>query len=555
MGSTQAQRLRLGEQLIASRLLSDEKLELALKVCDRTKERLGSVLERMGFVRPEDIARMVSRQYGVRYISPKMMSKVKLDAEALEKLGEDFAKENDMVPVLFKKRPLLIMYDLLNTKAKDRSVKLIGKREVVLSTKSAIATALALFSFAELDANSIVEQTRDTIAQGEINELLTYLLGRAVLVGTSDIHIEPSGPVSMVRFRRDGVLMPELTLPRERHENLVNVLFGKSGIDLSDFHRLRDGRFSFEFAGRNLDVRFASSPTVEGPMVVMRILDDTRSLMRLEELGYSRHNLNSIAEILRHPYGVILMVGPTGSGKTTTLYSMLSTLNDSQRKILTVEDPVEIKLPSVQQVQVNDKAGVTFANAVRGFLRQDPDIILVGEIRDEETAREAYRAANTGHLVFSTLHANTAMEAFGRLTDLGLEAFRLADGTVGVVAQRLLRRLCQKCSKPEKRVGFERPRKAGDGCAACSKGYVGRSVVAEVLKLSPELIELVHHGRPASELLAKAMKEGFMNMLVNGCFLIDQGQTSVEEVERVIGPYNELILDALVEYRKIEGGK
>ena len=290
-------------------------------------------------------------------------------------------------------------------------------------------------------------------------------------------------------------------------------------------------------------------------MVVMRILDDTRSLMRLEELGYTRHNLNCISQILRQPFGVILMVGPTGSGKTTTLYSMLSTLNDSQRKILTVEDPVEIKLPSVQQVQVNDKAGVTFANTVRGFLRQDPDIILVGEIRDEETARETYRAANTGHLVFTTLHANTAVEAFGRLTDLGLESFRLADGTIGVVAQRLLRRLCHKCSVSEVLEGFKRARKAGPGCESCSKGYIGRSVVAEVLELGPEVIEQVHQARPASELLMKATQKGFLSMLVNGCFLIDQGLTSVAEVERVIGPVDAEHIKMLEKYRKIEGDK
>ncbi|OGR10421.1 MAG: hypothetical protein A2341_23135, partial [Deltaproteobacteria bacterium RIFOXYB12_FULL_58_9] len=406
---------RIGEMLIAGGLLTPEKLELALNVQKRTRERLGEIVQRLGFIGEADLGQMLAKQYGMPFAGLRQLRAVDIDVEGLEKLTQEFAREACVLPVMRQGRPFLVVADVLNTSGNDRAQSVIGRRPLVVSTRSAIATVLETYSFGGKDGEKIVENARDAISAGEINELLGFLLGRAVLAGASDIHIEPVGPVSLVRFRVDGVMAPEISLPRERHENLVNVLFGKSGIDLSDFHRLRDGRFSFEFAGRTLDVRFASSPTVEGPMVVMRILDDTRSLVQLEELGYIDHNLRAIRELIRHPFGVILMVGPTGSGKTTTLYSMLSSLNDTQKKILTVEDPVEIKLPSVQQVQVNDKAGVTFANCIRGFLRQDPDIILVGEIRDQETAREAFRAANTGHLVLSTLHANGAVEAVARL--------------------------------------------------------------------------------------------------------------------------------------------
>jgi type IV pilus assembly protein PilB len=528
-------RPRLGDQLIALGILTTEKVEFALNVQKRTHERLGEILQKLGFVNETDVAQAVAKQYGTPFATDRQLRSVEIDVDAMKLLTLDFAKANAVLPANVRGKAYLLVADLLNTRVTDRAQELIGRRPLVVSTKKGISTILETYSFGGKDGEKIVESARDAISGGEINELLGYLLGRAVLAGASDIHIEPVGPVSVVRFRVDGVLQPEVSLPRERHENLVNVLFGKSGIDLSDFHRLRDGRFSFAFANRTLDVRFASSPTVEGPMVVMRILDDTRSCMALEALGYTKHNLDAITQLIHHPYGVVLMVGPTGSGKTTTLYSMLSMLNDTQGKILTVEDPVEIKLPSVQQVQVNEKAGVTFANCIRGFLRQDPDIILVGEIRDEETARETFRAANTGHLVLSTLHANGAIEAIARIVDLGLEPYRVADGMLGVVAQRLLRTVCPKCSVPHPYEEMPKARALGPGCANCSKGWTGRRVAAEVLTLSDKLRSLVHERKPAMDLLAEARDEGFETMLDNGRALVANGLTTAEEVERVVG--------------------
>ncbi len=530
------QHKRLGEMLIEAGLLSNEKVELALNVQKRTKERIGLIIERMGFVRPEDLARIVAKQYGIPFASMESLRRTNIDVDAVKKLGLDTARANVVLPVLNKDKPFLVVADILNTGVTDRVQTIIGRRPFVLATKTAISTVLETFAFGGMDGEKIVESTRETITRGEINELLGYLLGRAVLSGASDIHIEPAGPVSLVRFRVDGVLEPEVSLPRERHDNLVNVLFGKSGIDLSDFHRLRDGRFSFAFAGRSLDVRFASSPTVEGPMVVMRILDDTRSLTHLSELGYTNWNLQAIQELTRHPHGVILVVGPTGSGKTTTLYSILAGLNDSQKKILTVEDPVEIKLPSVQQVQVNEKAGVTFGNTVRGFLRQDPDIILVGEIRDEETAREAFRAANTGHLVLTTLHANSAIATVARLVDLGLEPYRVADGLLGVVAQRLVRKLCSKCKIPDPSDSFPKGHRVGPGCPACNNGYAGRQVIGEVLVLNDETRNLIQSKAATSEVRSSAQRTGFKTVTDNARYLVESGLTSVDEAERVVGP-------------------
>ncbi|MEM6274009.1 MAG: ATPase, T2SS/T4P/T4SS family [Myxococcota bacterium] len=530
-------RQRLGEMLLQSGLITPEKLELALNVQRRTHERLGFIIERLGFISPDDIARTVATQYGIPFVDLQGLRLVEVDKDAIDKLSLDFCKRHTVLPVLKKGKPFLISEDILNTHGNDRALQLIGRRPIVLSTSNAISTLLETVAFGGVDGERIVESTRGQISKGELNEFLGWLLGRAVLAGASDIHVEPAGPVSVIRFRVDGVLQPEISLPRERHDNLVNVLFGRSGIDLSDFQRLRDGRFSFKFAGRTLDVRFASSPTVEGPMVVMRILADTRSITKLDKLGHVDWNLRGMRELVRHPFGVILMVGPTGSGKTTTLYSLLASLNDTQKKILTVEDPVEIKLPSIQQIQCNEKAGVTFAKTIRGFLRQDPDIILVGEIRDEETAREAFRAANTGHLVLSTLHANSAVEAVARLVDLGLEPYRVADTMIGVIAQRLIRILCPKCSVPAPVGRFRGVREPSpDGCEHChGKGFVGRRVVAEVLQFTDPFRLLVHAMKPATEMVAHAKSAGFKPMLDNGRYLVTEGQTSIAECERVVG--------------------
>ncbi|MEL6546399.1 MAG: ATPase, T2SS/T4P/T4SS family [Myxococcota bacterium] len=530
-------RKRLGEMLLDGGLITTEKLDLALNVQRRTQERLGQIIERLGFISPDDIARTVSAQYGIPFVNLQGLRQVEVDREAIDDLTLDFCKRHTLLPVLRKGKPFLITQDILNTHGNDSAMQRIGRRPLVLSTASAIATLLETVAFGGVDGEKIVESTRGQISKGELNEFLGWLLGRAVLAGASDIHVEPAGPVSVVRFRVDGVLQPEISLPRERHDNLVNVLFGRSGIDLSDFQRLRDGRFSFKFAGRTLDVRFASSPTVEGPMVVMRILADTRSITKLDQLGHTDWNLKAMKELIRHPFGVILMVGPTGSGKTTTLYSLLASLNDTQKKILTVEDPVEIKLPSIQQIQCNEKAGVTFAKAIRGFLRQDPDIILVGEIRDEETAREAFRAANTGHLVLSTLHANSAVEAVARLVDLGLEPYRVADTMIGVIAQRLIRILCPKCAESAPVGSYDKVKDASeDGCENCNgKGYTGRRVVAEVLQFTDDFRLMVHAMKPATEMVSFAKSKGFKPMLENGKWLVTQGLTSLQECERVVG--------------------
>ncbi len=549
-------RLHLGEMLLHAGVINQAKLDQALSMARRNNERLGSVLIANGFARPEEIAKTLAQQFRVAYLEPNRVKVEMVDREAVTLVGIKVLKERKMLPLLSRGRPQLLLGDPLDTQGTDQVEAVLGKREYVISTTSAIEMVLQIISFETVDADQIVESARDSIEAGEVNALFQYILAKAVLEKASDVHIEPSASTSVVRYRIDGEMKVALSIPRTRHDNLANVIYGMAGVDLSDFGRLHDGRFSFAFAGRKLDIRFASSPTVEGPMMVMRILDDTRSLATLEELGYAPWNLTAIDQLLRYPFGLVLVVGPTGSGKTTTLYSCLSRINDGATKILTVEDPVEIRVPSVQQVQVNEKAEVTFARSIRAFLRQDPDVILVGEIRDEETAREAFRAANTGHLVFSTLHANSSVEAIGRLMDLGMDPYQVSTTLLGSLSQRLMRKVCKYCAKrvslnpatlipehAENLFGAGRVPTApfevfeqGTGCEKCSGGNAGRTVVAEVMLLEKSVRELIYQRASNQQVVQAAREHGFRTMTDNALWMLVKGEASLKEIEATIGP-------------------
>lgn len=378
------------------------------------------------------------------------------------------------------------------------------------------------------------------------------VLARAVEEGASDVHLEPQSGELVVRYRVDGVLRTVATVPASLAREVVSRVKIMGDMDIAERRRPQDGRVGLTLAGHQLDLRVVTVPTVHGESVVIRILDKSNVMMELPELGLSAHTLERFARCYRRPYGAVLVSGPTGSGKSTTLYAALNQLNSDERKIITVEDPVEYRLPGINQVQVNAKAGLTFATGLRSLLRCDPDILMIGEVRDHETARIAMEAALTGHLVLATIHTNDAASAITRLTDMGVEPFLTASGVVGVLAQRLVRRLCANCRRPESvpaaalmeaadlaalppGVGDPVPLYAATGCPECrGTGYRGRVGIYEMLPMSEELERMTARSAPAAEIRGQARREGMVTMAEDGLRKVLDGQTTLEELARMV---------------------
>lgn len=391
------------------------------------------------------------------------------------------------------------------------------------------------------------------VKEAPITKIVNTILDFSIKSRSSDIHIEPSPYRTRVRYRIDGILHEKLSLPREIHEALVSRIKILSGMKIDEKRVPQDGRFSHRFGNEEIDLRVSTLPTVNGEKIVMRLLKKTGGLPALYELGLRGSQLKDLEEAITKPYGIILVTGPTGSGKTTTLYSVLSKLNKPGVNIVTLEDPVEYQIEGINQVQINPQAGLTFANGLRAFLRQDPNIILVGEIRDAETTQLAIQAALTGHLVFSTLHTNDAATAIPRLIDLGAEPFLISSVLNASIAQRIVRRICPHCKTgfvPEPEV-IENIKKIlgpfftndnynqlklyrGTGCSECNNtGYLGRIGIFEVLKITPKINKLITKQVSAKEIEKQALEEGFITMLQDGYLKVLDGLTTIEEVLRV----------------------
>ncbi len=384
----------------------------------------------------------------------------------------------------------------------------------------------------------------------ELKELLDELLNDAIIHNATDIHIEPEEKISTIRFRIDGILYFKFCIPLEVHNNLINVVFSRAEITVSDFYRFHDARFQHSYSDHSVDIRVSCIPSVSGPALVLRLLDVNKTLITLENLGFDALHFDNISRIARKPHGIIIITGPTGSGKTTTLYAVLNQLKSLSTKVLTIEDPVEIKMPLINQVQINEKQGISFAHATRAFLRHDPNIILIGEIRDPDTAQEAIRASITGHRVLSTLHTNTAVDSIYRLHDLGIDLSYIANSVLCVVSQRLIRKLCPFCRK-RVRVKKEmipdsfknlllgededgiRLFKAG-GCEHCQSGYRGRTVIAEILDFDEDIRDMVASGK-FDQLRNKWKEKAYLTLEQDATMLILKGLTSLEEAERILG--------------------
>ncbi len=567
--------LRIGEMLLRAGIITEKQLEEALKRQKETGKRLGSTLVEMGIIDEKTLVKFLSKQLGV---PPVDLSTLKMiPPEILSLIPAEIAYRYQVLPLGRKGNTLFVaMVDPTNIVAIDE-IRFSTGLDVspVIALESAMNEALKKFypemetmikevkkeeekeeihatleDIEFIDAQVEEEKVEDLKRLGEdttVTKLVNHIIFQAVKIGASDIHIEPYERTLRIRYRIDGVLREVMTPPYYMRAGIVSRIKLLSEMDIAERRKPQDGRINMKVDDRVIDFRVSVIPTVYGEKVVMRILDKSGLQLDLTKLGFEEEDLKKFERAIRSPYGIILITGPTGSGKTTTLYSALSTINTPDKQIITVEDPVEYNIEGINQVQVNREVGLDFAEALRAFLRQSPDVILVGEIRDHETAEIAIRAALTGHLVFSTIHTNDAPTTIDRLVDLGIKPYLIASGVILIQAQRLVRKICKNCieettydEKIIKELGVpdellkDIKFYKGIGCSVCGRtGYKGRIAIFEVMPITPELRELILRGASSDEIREEARKEGMHTLREDGIIKIKKGITTVEEVLRI----------------------
>ena len=561
MMTTQRKPKQLGQILLEQGLITEEHLQYALEEHRNTPKSLGRVLIDLGYIRERDLVRALAEQVGLEFVD---LTEYRVDAAATALLPEALCRRYRALPISEDDGKLLVaMSDPANVYALD-DIRTITGREVrpVVATANDVEQAIAKFSgmgdqvealaseAAEaLDEEVSLQEVAAAVEDAPIVKLVQAIMTQAAADRASDVHIEPTEKDVRVRFRVDGVLHEVMHSPKSLQAGLISRLKVMGDLNIAEKRVPQDGRVSLRVNNRSLDLRLATLPTVHGEKIVIRILDRSNALLQLSELGFLRDSFERYEQSFSKPYGAILVTGPTGSGKSTTLYATLSIVNQTDRHIVTVEDPVEYRLPGVNQIQVNPKAGLTFASALRSILRADPDIILIGEIRDRETAMIAVESALTGHLVMSSLHTNDAPSAIIRLIEMQVETFLVASAIDCVVAQRLARKLCENCRKayvPEPRelleAGYPESRfpDLGElfrptGCGACSNtGYRGRIGLYEVMQMSEEIERLTVDRASSDTLKAVALEQGMKTLRDDGLEKAASGLTSIEEIARVV---------------------
>ena len=541
----------IGHILLDSKVITKEQLEFSLMIQKNINpsQKLGRILKYYNFASDEDVARALAKQVGWRYFNKKYV----LNLPVIEKIGLEFLADRVFLPIETEKGLGFVFAYPFDIEATDLlSSEGMQNKEFYIGSESVIRHHLEMLKNKkkreEIDRKiSMLKETG--VVGDELKELLDELLNDAIIHNATDIHIEPEEKTSIIRFRIDGILYFKFCIPLEVHNNLINVVFSKAEITVSDFYRFHDARFQHAYSNQSVDVRVSCIPSIFGPALVLRLLNVNKTLITLENLGFHKTHFDAISRITQKPHGIIIITGPTGSGKTTTLYSILNQLKSLSTKVITIEDPVEIKMPLINQVQINEKQGISFAHATRAFLRHDPDIILIGEIRDHDTAQEAIRASITGHRVLSTLHTNTAVDSIYRLHDLGIDLSHIANSILCVISQRLIRKLCPFCRKRAmvknealpgfikkefEDLGSEFRVFKARGCSHCQAGYKGRTVIAEILEFDDEARDMVSSGK-LDLLRHKAKKEACPSLKQDAAKLILKGVTSFEEAERVVG--------------------
>ena len=539
---------RIGDLLTEEGIISNQAISLALKEQQATRERVGDILLRLGLVTQTELGQAIAQQYGIEFLDLKHFTPSR---EALEHLSFQFAKDNSILPVAADNGTLVIATtEPDNTKVLDLAGR-ISKKKVryVVASLSQIQTHIEKDYYLlqhplEEGLREMLERSRRNAAETDAERLGRLLLMAAITSRATDIHVTPTPKTTQIHFRIDGVLYPSYAFPVEIHSRLISSIKVKAGMDISETRKPQDGRMTFDFLQESYDMRVSTLRTSQGENLVLRILSSSEDLYNFRNLGLEEDDAQHLQELLQKPFGLFLVSGPTGSGKTTTLYAALREINSMEKNIVTVEDPIEYSFPLIRQTQVNQKAEYEFASAVRAFLRQDPDVILIGEIRDPETASMAIRAATTGHLVLSTVHANDAVGAVPRLKDLGIKDYMISSSLVCVVAQRLVRALCPHCARPyaagesEHQVFNIAPGSTlfkHTGCERClNTGFLGRTVISEIMIVTEALERLISTGAHPFEIKEQAVCDGMYTLSQDARRKILAGRTSFCEARRVL---------------------
>ncbi|MBI4654182.1 MAG: type IV-A pilus assembly ATPase PilB [Nitrospirae bacterium] len=562
--------VKLGQSLVSNKIITEEQLKKAVDIQKKEGGSLDSILVKLGALSEEKLMEFLSKQFDVPAVD---LTNYKIDTSLTRFIPRDVARKYKIFPIAKNGATLTVaMADPSNVYAVDDIKFLTGYNvEPVLASEAAIRTNIEQY-YGKTDALQVamddlkktesgllslvedeteekldVDELMQAVEEVPIVKLVNLILSEAIMKGASDIHVEPYEKNFRVRYRMDGVLYDVMQPPLKVKAALSSRIKIMAELDIAERRLPQDGRIKLRIKDKEVDLRVSTLPTIFGEKIVMRILDKSSLVLDLTKLGFEPKQINAFNEAIYSPYGMVLVTGPTGSGKTTTLYSALSTINTIGVNIITAEDPVEYNLMGINQVQVKEEIGLTFASALRSFLRQDPDIIMVGEIRDFETAEIAVKAALTGHLVLSTLHTNDAPSTISRLLNMGIEPFLVSASVLLILAQRLCRKVCQKCKEKENipvpalmNIGFTEDEAKmiecfrGKGCPACNNtGYKGRVALYEVMPIKDELKELILEGVSAGEVKKAAVRFGMKTLRMSGLTKLKEGITSVEEVIRV----------------------
>ncbi|MEK3675475.1 GspE/PulE family protein [Paenibacillus sp. FSL R10-2771] len=543
---------RLGDLLVENGIISQEQLEEALVEQRKTKRKLGDLLITQGYITEQQLIEVLEFQLGIPHVS---LFKYQIDPAITQIIPESMAKRYQVLPFMKEGSKLMVaMADPLDYFAIEDLRMSTGFRiEPAISSRDELTRAIARHygmrdsmsqMMVELPTQEEIEETEITDEDSPIVRLVNQMIQQAVSLRASDIHVDPGENNLSIRYRIDGTLRTERIIPKQMQGFITARLKIMARLNIAERRLPQDGRIKMQFDYKMVDIRVSSLPTMHGEKIVLRLLDLSTGVKSVDTLGFSDGNAEAFRDMISKPYGILLITGPTGSGKSTTLYSALSQLNTENANIITIEDPVEYQLEGVNQVHVNPAIGLTFAAGLRSILRQDPNIVMVGEIRDTETAEIAVRASLTGHLVLSTLHTNDAISTISRLRDMGVEPYLIASSLLGVVAQRLVRKICPDCKeehKPTEQEAIMLRRHSlpaeviyrGRGCGNCNNtGYRGRIAIHEVLKINDRMRQLITDSASIEELRAAGREQGMVQLMEDGFIKVSKGITTLQEVMR-----------------------